>query len=616
MQLSILLAVGLVLVWVAERIVESPQLRYGITGVGALMVLAATVARVLRAQRAQAELGRVQRLFAAFAGLSVLALILYFFQSDLFTKLSGASLSSSSPKLAGVLAVTWPAVLALSLLPTLLMELSFANMVKAPKLEDGRIDEAMLSGLGLASALIFAFSVQYVATERDVKGDFSYFRVAKAGEASQKLVASFDEPMEVYLFFPPASDAAEAVEGYFKELQAASPMLKVTRLDHALEPAKAKELGVSGNGTVLLKKGGRKESIFIGTEVEKAKTQLRGLDAEVQKRMRQVAKSRRTVYLTGGHGERSQDPTNNMDQRATIEILYKTLQDQNFDVRVLTTAEGLGSEIPRDAAAVFILGPSRAFSPPEAQSLEAYEKRGGRLFIALDPENGLAFDELMAPLGLSFKPQAIAQERSNANVRPPPGIADRINIGTRSFSSHPVVTYLGRSNFPVLFLGAGPLEELTKHPADLTIDFAVRSIPESWNDASGNFEFDPSMGETKKAYGVVAAVERRAASAKNEDSMRVLVLGDSDAVADLVLPQLDGNQLLVVDGFKWLLGDEQLAGVTNTEVDVPLTRTRQQDTATFYATTFLAPLAVVGVGFAARRRAKKPTKPSNVEARS
>ena len=195
MQLSILLTVGLALVWIGERIVEAPTARYGVTGLGALLLVIATGLRFLRSRSQKDELARVQRLFAAFSGLSLLAFVLYFLQSDLFTKLTGASLVSASPKLSGSLSVLWPAVLAVALLPTLLMELSFATMAKAPKLEDGRIDEAMLSGLGLACALIFAFSVQYVATERDVKGDFSYFRVARAGEATQKLVASFDEPV-------------------------------------------------------------------------------------------------------------------------------------------------------------------------------------------------------------------------------------------------------------------------------------------------------------------------------------------------------------------------------------------------------------------------------------
>lgn len=608
MELSIILAVGLVLAWVGERIVESPTARGSLTGLGVLLVAAAFVIRLVKSRQQQGEARRIQGWFAALHGLALGALALYALQSDLWTRAMGASLDSGSPKLAGVLAALWPALLAAAVFPTLLMELSFASMAKAPTLEGGRVQEAMFSGLALAFVVTFAFSAQYVASERDAKADLSYFRVAKAGEATKKLVASMDEPLEVYLFFPPGSDSAAAVKGYFDELQESSPLLKVTELDYALEPAKSKELGVTGNGTVVLKKGARKESVFIAVELEKARTQLRGLDAELQKRLLQVAKSRRTVYLTAGHGERTRDPLGGADQRATIDILHKTLQDQNFDVRTLSAAEGLGQEVPKDAAAVFVLGPTQAFTQPEADALAAYEQRGGRLFIALDPEAGVTFEELLKPLGLSFKAERVAQERGTANIRPPPGLADRVNIGTRTFSSHPAVTYLGRANAAVLFVGAGPLEELGQHPADLVLDFAVRSLPDAWNDANGNFEFDQGGGEARKAHGLVAAVTRRAKSNKPEEELRALVLGDSDGIADELLPLLPGNQLLVVDGFKWLLGDEQLQGATNTEQDVPLTRTRQMDSAWFYGTTFLAPLAVVGVGLFARRRAKKPAK--------
>ena len=605
MQPSLLLAFGLLLGWVGERIVENPSVLGGLTGGGLLLVVLALVFRVMKAYGAAPTVKPVHRTFVWLHALAVLALTLYFFQSDLFTKLTETSLATSSPKLAGVFGVLWPAALLLSLLPTLTMELSFASMAKAPKLEDGRIKEALLSGIGLACALIFAFSAQYVASERDAKADFSYFRVAKAGEATKKLVGSFTEDVEVFLFFPPASDAAEVVAEYFKELEPSSSKLKVTRLDHALEPSKAKELGVSGNGTVLVKMGGRKESLFIGTEVEKSKSQLRGLDQEVQKRFLEVAKSRRTVYLTGGHGERTQDPSNGMDQRQTLEVLYKLLKRENFEVKKLTPAEGLGQEVPRDAAAVFIVGPTRPFSMEEAAAIEAYGKRGGRLFIALDPEGGNPAEELLKPLGLSFKTQPLAQERGTANIRPPPSKADRVNIITRTFSSHPSVSNLGRSENIVLLLGAGAVEELPQHPADLTIDFAVRSLPDAWNDASGNFEYDQTLGETKKSWGVMAAVERRAPSNNQEESMRVLVLGDSDAIGDVVLTQVAGNGDLIIDGLKWLLGDEALTGATNSEVDVPLTRSRQQDTAWFYGTTFFAPLAVIGIGFWARRRPKK-----------
>ena len=181
MHFSLLLAVGLVLVWVGERIVEAPVGRYGLTGTGALMVAVAAVGRLLRARTVKGEVARVQRLLAAFNGLAVFALALYAIQSDLLTTLTQVALSTQSPKLAGALAVLWPGLLAVALLPTLLMELSFASMAKAPKLEDGRINEAMLSGLGISCALIFVFSVQYVATERNVTFDLSHFRAAKAG---------------------------------------------------------------------------------------------------------------------------------------------------------------------------------------------------------------------------------------------------------------------------------------------------------------------------------------------------------------------------------------------------------------------------------------------------
>lgn len=615
MNLSVLLAIGLVLLWVGERVVESPALRAALSGVGAALVAIATAVRFTRLGDSKTR--AVQRTLGILHLGAVAALLLYAAQSDLFTKAFGASLGSGSPKLAGALGALWPALLAASLVPTLLVELAFAAVKRAPTIEEGRVREALYAGLGLAFTLVFAFSAQYVANERDAKADFSYFRVAKPGDGTQKLVASLDEPLEVFLFFPPASDVGTLVTQYFEDLAAQAPQLKVTSLDHALEPKRSKELGVSGNGVVVLRKGARKETLSVGLELEKSKSQLKSLDADVQKKVLQVGKTRRTVYFTAGHGERTKEPLGSGDQRQTVRILHQTLQDQNFDVRPLSAAEGLGQDVPKDAAAVFVVGPQQAFSPAEAQSLAAYQKRGGRVFLALDPEPGQRFDELLEPLGLTLFPRRLAQERGIATVRPPPSLADRVNIATRSSSSHPAATYLSRAGATLLLLGAGGLEEKSPRPAELTVDFVVRSLPDAWADLDDDFQFDEA--EKKKAWGLLAAVSRRSSSGKDEEAARTLVLSDSDGIGDEVLPQVPGNQYLVLDGLKWLLGDEQLAGVTNTEVDVPLARTRQLDSAWFYGTTFLGPLAVLGLGALARRRSRRPaatTTPATSEVKS
>ncbi len=601
--LTLLLTFGMLLVWIGERIVDGDS-RTFFTGGGAALMLVAIGLRALRVNVANS--GQIEKTLLGLHGLTFLGIGLYVWQSDLWAKIAGQTLETGWPKLAGIVAVLVPAVLALSLIPTLLVELSYASMAKAPVMETGRIQEATNAGLGMGFVLIFAFSLQYVVSERDVKRDFSYFRTARPGEATKRLVNSLDEPLEVFLFFPPASDASTYVQAYFDELKEGSSMLKVQLLDQALEPVKSKELGVSNNGSVVFKKGGRKETLFLGVEAEKARTQLRGLDVEVQKRVLQIAKSKRTVYMTSGHGERTQDPIAN-EQRANIDILWRTLQDQNFEVRTLSAAEGLGQDVPRDAAAIFIIGPTSAFTEPEAKALVEYGKRGGKLFIAIDPEAGLTFPELLTPLGLSFKAEVLTDDKSFARMRPQASPSDRRNVGTRTFSSHPSVNYLSRSQQPVLLVGAGPLTELQTHPADLVIDMALRTQSTTWNDLNSNFEHDAPT-EVRQAYGVLSAISRRAASNKLEEELRALVLADSDVIADEVLPLLQGNQYLVVDGLKWLLGDEALQGSTNTELDLPMTRTRKEDSVWFYGTTFLAPVLVLGLGFVVRRRTSRPRK--------
>src|SRR5262249_27612995 len=150
----------------------------------------------------------------------------------------------------------------------------------------------------------------------------------------------------------------------------------------AVDPSKAKELGVSGNGTVVISRGGRKESMNIGLELEAARSQLRDLDKQVQKRLLQVAKPGRTVYLTAGHGERGTAPANDTDKRLTVRDLREVLQQQGYAVKDLGAAEGLAADVPNDAAVVAVIGPQKPFLPEEAAALQRYLDRGGRVFLA------------------------------------------------------------------------------------------------------------------------------------------------------------------------------------------------------------------------------------------
>ncbi|MDY7229114.1 Gldg family protein [Hyalangium rubrum] len=528
-------------------------------------------------------------------------LLLYTAQSELGTRLLGTALSQSSPKLAVVSQALFPALLVLSLLPLALLEASAAAMARAPVLETERAHGALFSGLGTAFVLIFSFSAMYVATQLDKTWDLSYFRTAKPGESTRKLIQGLNEPLQVTLFFPPANEVGEAVAQYFRELGQDAPQLQVERLDQAVEPSRARTLGVSTNGVVVFSRGEQREVLTVGLEIDRARGQLQRLDQEVQKRLLTVARPRRVLYLTTGHGERGDGKAAPGETpRPGIGQLKELMRAQNVEVQPLGVAEGLGSEVPRDAAVVAIIGPTKEFLQEEINALREYLNKGGRLWLALEPE-GPSYDALVEPLGVRYVNTLLANDQ--VYFRATRQQSDRANLATAAYSSHPSVSTLASlgGQAPVAFLGSGAFETRSNPQQGLGLDVSVRAHEATFVDKNRNFTEDE--GEDRRAWPLVMAIDKPIQGSK--EGMRAVVMGDSDALADGVLPNL-GNAYLALDTLRWLTGEEALAGAVSSEEDVPIQHTREQDVLWFYATVLLAPAVVLGVGFfVTRRRGKR-----------
>jgi hypothetical protein len=314
------------------------------------------------------------------------------------------------------------------------------------------------------------------------------------------------------------------------------------------------------------------------------------------------------VYLTVGHGERSNERSSPTDQRATLGALREMLASQNYELRNLGPAEGLATDVPGDAAAVMVIGPTSSFLPEESAALKRYFDRGGRLWISLESDARLDFKDLVAPLGLSFA--AIPLANDQVYYRRTNQVSDRVIIITAAYSSHPSVTALSQlgARAPLVLIGSGYLEEAKEKPEGISMDFTVHSLPTTWNDLNRNFLFDPPA-ETRKAWPLAAAVtKKKPGGLKPDEEGRAIVLADAAAVTDAVFEN-PGNSYLALDGIRWLLGEEAIAGPTVSEVDVPVEHTRKQDVLWFYSTIFLVPAAVLGTGFwvtsRRRRRAER-----------
>jgi len=596
--LTAVTVLGLVAVFLGERVVGAGPFRIILDVAGVLAVAGVTVLRWNRsALSAAAPRARVERLFAVLSTLALLALVAWFAQSDVVTAAGGPDIRKSLPRLATVLQLTAALLGAAAVLPMLLGELAYAAMAQAPQVEVGRVQDAVGTGAALVAVITTAMALGWVADAANISSDWSYFRPGRPSDSTRGLVRGFTEPVTLSLFYPPGSEVGAAVRDYAESLAKESPLLKVERLDAAIDLARARALGVNANGAITVSRGERHETYLTGTVLDSSKSQLRELDPEVQKRLYKVARAPKVIYVTTGHGERAAMNSDLSDPRGTVRVFQELLRAQNDEVRPLGAAQGLASEVPRDAGAVLVLGPTTPFLREEVEALGRWVRGGGRLLVALDPESGSQFDALLQPLGVRFVPTTLVNDRVYVARTHQP--SDRAQLVTATFGPHTSVATLVRASgrLPVFLLGSGSLELLTQKPAGVNVVFTVSTLPETFRDLDGNYAFD-ARTEKRKAWDVAAAITL---PRKGSDEGRAVVLADSDALTDLVLDANQGNRALGVDSVRWLLGEESL-GAPGGETDFPIQHTHGQEVAWFYVTVFVAPLAVLGAGFWVTRR--------------
>lgn len=668
---------GLALVLLGERVLSGLEKGAGVvTALGVLAVVLATALRFSPKFKTQGERATIERLFSLLSLAGLLALAIYYVTTDSGADRFGIAKLAAEKRAhtLELLRVLWVSLLTLAVVPQLFAEFALRPMRRAERPEARRVKAAAMAGASLAMVVVYGSLLVYASGGIQKKWDYSYFKTSRPGEATVKIAKSLTEPIRVVAFFPDVNEVRAEVESYLKELAASSPKLKVEVRDRLLAPKLAKELRATQDGVVILSKGAATYTLTIGSDIAMARPKLLTLDRDFQEQLLKAVRSHKTVYFTVGHGEINDAPKGGTENDGrTANIAKLLLQKQNVTVKELGLAQGLGSEVPADADAVVVLGPSESFSPEEIASLQRFADAGGHMLLALDPEGTSSLNLVSAEEGKaaveaapsasaapatagSAKPAKTAAVSSTAAKAPPPpmpqtpapphlaalaGIvgltlspdllanetqhivvrsndSDRTRLQISSFSSHASVSTLSR-NAPraaIVVFGSGSLDKRQNMAGK--VDFTVRSPSSTFNDANHNFKLDKDS-EKSQVYNLAAAVTKPVAGApaapppKADDKdktkkpevkeMRAFVTADVDAFSDLVLTNVVGNQVLFVDAMRWLVGEESYAGATNTEEDLHIEHTKQQDMAWFYSTIFGLPMLVLGVGLFARRRA-------------
>ncbi len=650
--------VGLVLVLAGERIFASrPTLEVVLVSLGGLGVATATLIRLMPQGSQPRPSARIDQWLAWLTlgtALAVGLAVLVQHQPNWFGIRADLPTDVRDRKI-GIWNIAWLTGLMVTLVPLLFAEAALYPMRKAPQPEERRVRAAAIAGLTLSLVALYGALFVYSGSKIGVAVDFSYFKTAKASESTKRIAHSLKDPVRVVALFPSISDVRTEVEHYLHDLSRGNPKLQVEFHDRLLEPKIAKELRASQDGTIILVRGEVRHIISVGTEAKNARAVLRNLDQEFQKNLMKIARDARVAYLSVGHAELNEKK----DKEATnsgqgVQIFRKLLETQNFRIQDLGASQGLGQEIPADASVVFVLGPREPLAPEELGALDRYAKRGGHLFLALDSDGrpasgkrelppaesksdnsktkhetnstaekiaatvagipsgvtGTNLEEIGAIVGVTVEPGSLANDRAYVQRRLDK--SDYVQLITNRFSSHASVSTLSRNNAGVVLFGSGGLKKVD--PNDNTVTFVAHSMPGTYIDENGDFELDGS--ESRGNFELAAAVSRpvvnnsaatpNKAPSKTEKSneLRAFVLGDADAVSDLVLTNAPSNRVLLLDAVRWLVGEESFAGEISSEEDVRIEHTKEKDVVWFYIVIFGAPAVVLALGLILARRSR------------
>jgi len=584
---------GFALIFAGERLWPDTSAHWPLTILGLVAVLSTIAIRLRdRASTDDPTRGATEKQALIWSLVGLGSLLLYFLTTKTVVHALGLSDEAASRWTTSWEAL-FPIVWLLGTLPMLFVD---RVLVEHPLVVPRRAGAlAVQAGLSTALGISLLFPLNYLATNIKWEYDSAYFRTTAPGTATLAIVRGLPKPVTAYLFYPAGNDVKEQLLPYFEQLREASGgMLDVQVVDQALVPELAESLQVRENGYVALVQGDNTEKFRVGDDLDRARTQLKKLDGTVQKHLGALARGQRTLYMLTGHGEAS--PRERDDPLRKMNHFKQVMDVLNYKVKNFGVSEGSADAVPDDAAAVIIAAPKKPLLPEEVTALEKYIDRGGRLLIMIEPD-GAHLDGLLGYIGLEAGDADLAND--HVFIRQTRGVGDRVLLVTNRFGSHEAITTLSR-NSTQLAVVVPTVTWLDRVPGGKgKVTTLIRSMPNTWADTEPNRVRDP--GEPTKVWDLADAVS---GGGQGDEQFRAIVIGDANVFSDPVLEYSQGNTLLAQDGMRWLVGDEADQGKTESEEDVRIQHTRDQDVAWFWSTIFAVPALILvgGIVFTRKRR--------------
>lgn len=300
-----------------------------------------------------------------------------------------------------------------------------------------------------------------------------------------------------------------------------------------------------------------------------------------------VQEEQRILYYTTGHQEM---PLVDLQQPcfATVERFLR--ENDNVELRPLDLVS-MGS-VPEDASCVAVLGPRTPFTPAQSEVLNQYLKRGGKVFVGLEPEGDPQLDGFLSEWGVTLRRCLVLDPDRYA--KPYPWF-----LVIQAFPPHPANEGMG--NTYVTLPQATLVRPMEKPPEGITMRPLMLTGARAWGDRDAlkpNFTGTPRPDPEEEAGVLPVAV-----ALEKAPKTRMIVWGSAKAISTLNTGTPMNPNFHVIDyvlnNFRWLLETEEAIVKPKESTLRPLTLQPADRTKIFWVSIAGLPLLGVVLGLVA-----------------
>jgi ABC-type uncharacterized transport system involved in gliding motility auxiliary subunit len=439
----------------------------------------------------------------------------------------------------------------------------------------------ILSNLNAAVALLLAFvlvqMVNFIALSNALRWDWSGRQYYALSEKTVNLLEDLENRVDITVLFQEEHALYADIENLLEEYEYESRNIHVEWVDPARDMAHTEQLaekyGLTEAQVVVFDINGKSKVVrsadLADYRMEQGRREpvlsaFKGEQAFSSAILELMQGKTPVVYFLAGHAERQVD---DYDQITGYSAIGSIIARDNLEIRELTLTKE--RQIPEDAAALLIAGPKKMLDTAEAEMVENYLNRSGRVMVLLDALQVTGLESMLRRWGVSLRNDFVLDPQNTlkgSDVYIPPTAYNRRHPITMRLGGAGVRFHLPRSIEP-LYLD-DRRAQAGDRPAAAPL---VKTSEKSWSETQVNewsAKYDENTGDLRGPISLAVAVERGSTEKVLDVQIRpsrMVVFGDSDFVSNGALA--GGNQDLFMSALNWLLDREELMAIAPKPVE-------------------------------------------------